>query len=241
MMLSQCFLVLFWLFSHVETVTVSTDQHTGAEIGKHVILKCTFDQIDNNPTVMWEKVGVKQTVHQYKGNVDDFSEQHGNYTKRTEIDGSTIKKGDASLTLKNVNIWDEGIYKCSVSNDHGFGEAFMNLSVWAKSTVGIRILWKSNGSDVLSCQSSGWYPAPDVTWSDTFGNNLYKDCETKMIRDSSGLFHVSHDLKQMHNSQSQYVCSIQHEWMAEPERTRVAFTDGATMIRMDDGKGSPDL
>lgn len=243
MMMSLCSLLLCLLFGHIETFTVSFNEQTTSEVGKHVILKCNFNSNgDSNPTVIWEKVGVDQTVHKYSRNRNDLSEQHKNYTKRTELHGISVDKGDASLTLKNVNIWDEGSYKCSVNNDNGFGEVLMHLSVWAHSTE-IYIVWKSDGSgnDILSCQSSGWYPEPEVSWKDKDGNNLNDVSETNMTRGSDGFFSVEHDLKQKHDSKNQYICSKKHKMMAKTHRARAVFTDGATMVRIDDGSPSSDL
>ncbi|XP_038657939.1 V-set domain-containing T-cell activation inhibitor 1 isoform X2 [Scyliorhinus canicula] len=239
MTLSLYPLLICLLFSHIIVAfIVSTDQHTAAEVGKQVVLRCTCDSNgDSNPTVIWEKVGVEQTVHLYRGNVDDLQEQHKNYTKRTGLHAISANKGDASLTLKNVNIWDEGKYRCSVSNGNGFGEAFVDLAVWAINAEDMHILWKQDGSgrDFLSCQTSGWYPKPTVSWNDKNGNDLNGVSETTMTRDENGFFHVQYDLKQQHDSSNQYICSVKHKWMAAPERTRAAFTDGSTLIRLDDG------
>ncbi|XP_041067464.1 V-set domain-containing T-cell activation inhibitor 1-like [Carcharodon carcharias] len=241
MMLSLCCLLL--CFSHVEMFTVSSDQHIAAEAAKDVTIKCTFTgNGDSNPTVIWEKVGVSQTVHKYQENKNDFSEQHSNYTKRTELRGSLVNKGDASLTLKNVNIWDEGTYMCRVSTHGGFGEASVDLSVWATNNDGIHIFWKSeHDREVLSCQSEGLYPEPKVSWVDKYGQNLDEDCETTLTRDDKGLFKVQHDLKKWHDSRNQYICSVHHEFHAVPQLARVAFTDGRTIVRVDDGNASSDL
>ncbi|XP_067849049.1 V-set domain-containing T-cell activation inhibitor 1 [Heptranchias perlo] len=227
---------LFLLFICCETITVSSDKHSVAEVGKDVTLTCIFEG-DSNPTVIWEKEGVTGTVHMYLNNKDDFSEQHVNYTKRTEVHGSSASKGNASLTLKNVRIWDEGSYKCSVNTNKGFGEAEVNLNVWAKSNDGIHISRKSD--EVLSCQSSGWYPAPTVTWHDKSGNNLNKDGKLTLTIDNNGLYNMTHDLKQHRNSKNQYICTIKHKWMED--RIRVVFSDMGAMIRLDDGKDSPEL
>ncbi|XP_078088798.1 V-set domain-containing T-cell activation inhibitor 1-like [Mustelus asterias] len=242
MMLLLCSLLFGLLFGHIETFIVSSDEDIAAEIGNHVILNCAFDSHgDSNPTVIWQKIGLDQTVHKYRENENDFSEQHKNYTKRTELHG--VNKGDASLTLKNVNIWDEGTYKCSVYNDNGFGDVLIHLSVWAQCTDGIHIVWKSdgNGNDMLSCQSSGWYPKPEVSWKDKHGNDLNEFAEVTLTRDNNGFFSVEHDLKQDHDSKNQYICSKKHQWMTEPLRARAVFTDGGTIVRIDDGSPPSDL
>ncbi|GCB78148.1 hypothetical protein scyTo_0020646, partial [Scyliorhinus torazame] len=108
---------------------------------------------------------------------------------------------------------------------------------------GMRILWKVDGSghEFLSCQSSGWYPKPKVSWKDKYGNDLNAVSEQNITPDNNGFFHVEHDLKQQHDSSNEYICSVKHEWMTAPQRIRAVFTDGLKMIRLDDGNPSLDL
>ncbi|XP_048397144.1 V-set domain-containing T-cell activation inhibitor 1-like [Stegostoma tigrinum] len=242
MLRALCCLILLQ-FPQFEAFDVICDQDVVTAVGKDVTLKCTFGKGDSNPTVIWEKVGEEQSVHEYRNDADDFSEQHRNYTKRTALGGSRVKGGDASLTLKNVNVWDEGRYKCSVNIIDGFGDATVVLSVWARGSGNVGIVWKSNGDngDVLTCQSSGLYPAPEIKWEDKHGKNLNEVSETNLTRDKNGLYSVDHYLKQNHDSKNQYICSVWHKYMGKPQRARVAFTDGNSMIRLDDGEPSLDL
>uniref|UniRef100_UPI00398F7B35 V-set domain-containing T-cell activation inhibitor 1 n=1 Tax=Pristiophorus japonicus TaxID=55135 RepID=UPI00398F7B35 len=240
MMSSLHCLVLFSLLIYSEELTISSDQATDAEIGKHVTLKCTFDSVANsNPTVVWEKAGVDGTVYKYKENKDDLSKQHVNYTGRTELNGSSIHSGAASLTLKNVNIWDEGTYTCRISASNGFDAKSVNLFVWAQVIDGLHI--SLTPDEMLLCHSLGWYPAPEITWSDTSGNILDKDCDTTLTTDNNGFFNVSHVLKQ-HNLEDQYICSIKHKWMAKPQHIRAAFSlGGKNMLHFVAENNSPGL
>ncbi|XP_072441326.1 V-set domain-containing T-cell activation inhibitor 1-like [Chiloscyllium punctatum] len=244
MMLSLCCLLLSLLFPQFETFTLTCDRYIDSEIGKTVILKCSFESRSNsNPVVIWEKVGEKQTIHEYRDNRDDFSEQHKNYTKRTAIAGNAVNRGDASLTLKDVNVWDEGTYKCYVSTNHGFDDEIIELSVWAKGTGDIHISWQTDGdnNDVLTCKYSGLYPVPKISWKDTHGNDLNSINKTNPSRDENGLYHVEHYLKRERDDKNQYVCSVHHKWMAKPKAARAVFTNGHNMIQLDDGEPSPDL
>ncbi|XP_062906791.1 V-set domain-containing T-cell activation inhibitor 1 isoform X1 [Mobula hypostoma] len=217
---------------------VGCEQEPTTEIGRSVTLECSFDCNGQcTPAVKWEKNPGSEILYEYKESKSDFSNQHANYSKRIEVDENSINNGKAFLTLKNVHLWDEGDYVFFVSTDGGYGEASVHLPVWA-STDGIHVSWDSD-SDILSCQSSGWYPAPEVTWKDRHGNALTVHNEIK-LRESDGYFNVTNDLKVI-DKMNHYICSMKHNWMDKPKQTRVIFSDGKHLIRVDNGEKPSDL
>ncbi|XP_072901529.1 butyrophilin subfamily 1 member A1-like [Hemitrygon akajei] len=231
-------LVCSLLLVPVDAFKVACDREPTAEIGKDITFKCTFDCNGHcTPAVKWEKKAGSEILYEYKESKSDFSNQHANYSKRIQVDENSINNGKAFLTLKKVHLWDEGDYSFFVSTDGGYEEVSVHLSVWA-STDGIHVFWDSN-SNVLSCRSSGWYPAPDVMWKDKHGNALPADDEIK-LRESDGYFNVTNDLKII-DKMNHYICSKMHKWMAEPKQTRVIFSDGNHLISVDNGEKPSDL
>ncbi|XP_051869732.1 V-set domain-containing T-cell activation inhibitor 1 [Pristis pectinata] len=232
-------LVCSLLLASVDSFQISCEQATDVEIGKDVTFNCTFECDGTcTPTVKWEKDHDAGILYEYKESKSDFSKQHANYSGRIEVSTDSINNGKVFLTLKNVSIWDEGTYIFRISTDGGFGKEDVHLSVWANMDD-IHIFWESD-SEVLSCMSSGWYPAPEVKWKDKFGNDLNEHSEKILMRESNGYFNVSHSLK-LFDEQNQYICSIWHKWMDKPKQTRVIFSDGKSLISVDDGEKSSDL
>ncbi|XP_069745315.1 V-set domain-containing T-cell activation inhibitor 1-like [Narcine bancroftii] len=226
------------LISSIDAFHLSCQQETNVEIGKDVTFECTFDcEGACDPAVKWEKEHVAGTLFEYRKNKSDFRKQNANYSGRIKVSERSINNGKAFLTLRNVNIWDEGIYVCSVSTDSGYGDGFVHLFVWAAPDI--QVFWNPN-SEVLSCQSSGWYPEPEVEWMDKHGNNLNKSSEIKVMRESIGFVNVSNNLK-VDNEKNHYICSKWHKWIQTPKRIRVAFSDGKTLIHINDAKKSVDL
>ncbi|XP_032889368.1 V-set domain-containing T-cell activation inhibitor 1 isoform X2 [Amblyraja radiata] len=226
-------LVFSILFASADAFTC--EPAIDVEIGKDVTFNCTFE-CDNPcvPWVIWKKDQVAGILYEYKEDKSDVSKQHANYSGRIEVDTSSFKEGKAFLTLKNVEIWDEGKYIVSNSTDNGYGAGFVQLSVWAATPI--KLFWNSK-MDMLSCQSSGWYPAPTVEWKDKSGNNLNKHSEI-IMRETNGHFNVIHNLK-VFDKQNQYICSMWHKWMKK--EYRAAFSEGTRLIRVDDGKNPSDL
>lgn len=227
-------LVFSILFASADAF-ITCEPATVVEIGKDVTFKCTFE-CDNPcvPRVRWEKDQVAGILYEYKEDKNDVSKQHANYSGRIEVVTSSFKEGKAFLTLKNVDIWDEGKYIVRISTDDGYGVGFVQLSVWAADPI--KLFWNSE-MDMLSCQSSGWYPAPTVEWKDKPGNDLNKHSEITM-REHNGHFNVTHDLK-VFDEQNQYICSMWHKWMKK--QTRAVFSKGQRLIQVDDGQKSSDL
>ncbi|XP_078265241.1 V-set domain-containing T-cell activation inhibitor 1-like [Rhinoraja longicauda] len=201
---------------------------TDTEIGKDVTFKCTFEcNHPCAPRVRWEKDQVAGSLYEYKEDKSDVSKQHANYSGRINVDALSFKEGKALFTLKNVQIWDEGKYIVSISTNNGYGVEIVQLSVWAAG--GINVNWDLE-MEMLSCWSSGWYPAPKVEWKDKSGTDLKKYSETIIERESNGHFNVTHNLNGF-NEQNQYVCSKWHKWMKK--QTRVGFTDGKHALHVD--------
>ncbi|XP_055500206.1 V-set domain-containing T-cell activation inhibitor 1 [Leucoraja erinacea] len=225
-------LVFSILFASADAFT-TCERATDVEIGKDVTFKCTFE-CDNPcvPWVRWEKDQDAGILYEYKEDKSDVSKQHANYSGRIEVDTSSFKEGKAFLTLKNVEIWDEGKYIVSVSTDNGYGPGFVLLSVWAAADH-VRVIMNSE-MDMLSCQSSGWYPAPTVEWKDKSGNDLNKHSEI-IMREPNGHFNVTHNLKE-YDIQNQYICSMWHKRMTK--QFRVVFSNGHRLIHVDRKKSS---
>ncbi|XP_072232823.1 butyrophilin subfamily 1 member A1-like [Leuresthes tenuis] len=78
-----------------------------------------------------------------------------------------LKSGDVSLKLEDVTIKDAGDYTCYVSSFQGYDSSTVNLQVTetGKSPL-LSVTWKDNNMVNVSCESEGWYPQPELQWSD---------------------------------------------------------------------------
>ncbi|XP_028419353.1 myelin-oligodendrocyte glycoprotein-like [Perca flavescens] len=71
----------------------------------------------------------------------ETDEQHPSYKGRVELVDRDLKDGDVSLTLKNVNINDQGIYECRVASGGSRRKKRANIdsepirTIWLDVTV----------------------------------------------------------------------------------------------------------
>ncbi|XP_039678157.1 coxsackievirus and adenovirus receptor-like [Perca fluviatilis] len=82
--------------------------------GENAILPCYADDISIR-LVKWTRADLKpDTVLLYRDGDLNTDDQHPSFKNRVELRDRDMKDGDVSLTLKNVNIIDSGIYECGV-------------------------------------------------------------------------------------------------------------------------------
>lgn len=91
------------------------------------ILPCTFPRGDD-ALIHWT-TGNDVRVHSYYANQDQLSSQDPRFRSRTSMFKDEIAKGNAMLQLKQVEVQDEGQYKCYTSTITGNQETFIKLKV----------------------------------------------------------------------------------------------------------------
>ncbi|XP_033877175.3 butyrophilin subfamily 3 member A2-like [Acipenser ruthenus] len=164
-MLLLCFSVLH---STAEATSLKTsDSPVKGMLSEEVSLPCSISPIsDATPlNISWLKKPNDLLVYSYHlGSSRAGSSFEGG---RANIDLSKLTRGDLTLTLLNLTFADEGTYLCQTTDSKREKvEKTVELEVWS---VGQRplILLSSLPTALsisLSCQSSGWAPAPQVSW-----------------------------------------------------------------------------
>ncbi|XP_059210877.1 butyrophilin subfamily 1 member A1-like [Centropristis striata] len=117
-----------------------------------------------------------------------------------------LKAGDVSLKLENVTIEDAGDYTCYVSSDQGYDRGSVTLVVTEIGNAPLlSAVWKQDNMVNMSCESEGWYPQPNLRWSDQ--KQVLTPKSLKFSKDSSGLQSV-------------------HSWILVPSSTEVSCSVG---------------
>ncbi|XP_037553056.1 butyrophilin subfamily 2 member A2-like [Nematolebias whitei] len=112
-----------------------------------------------------------------------------------------LKAGDVSLKLLNVTIEDAGNYTCYVSSSTDYDSSSVSLHVTETGTPPIlSAVWKGDMVNV-SCESEGWYPQPELHWSDR--NKDLINSNLVYTKDLAGLFSV-------------------HSWLLVPDSSEVS-------------------
>ncbi|XP_078619190.1 kin of IRRE-like protein 3 [Branchiostoma floridae x Branchiostoma japonicum] len=134
-------------------------QPTAALLGQTVKLRCSFDDLEMEDVVNW--FGPPDFQHISKGrNV------HKRYTRYSVVD-SNADFGEFNLEIRDVQLEDDGVYRCSTFSA---GEAVdARLTVIVPPAEPPEII--SNRRSVaagqplhISCRSRGGLPPPKLTW-----------------------------------------------------------------------------
>ncbi|XP_068616491.1 tapasin-related protein [Brachionichthys hirsutus] len=154
--------VIFLVFSHKKSVS--------APLRSDVVLTCGFKQqetpLSQEVEIEWrmQHRGKGQRVLEMK---TSLAGAEGSLAVNVERDGSTVNasrvvsEGDASVTLSNLKVPDEGTYICTVTLGLFHGQQAIRLHVAQPPHVSLseeKLVFKSKSPQTLSCHSARYYP-----------------------------------------------------------------------------------
>uniref|UniRef100_A0A671TL08 Ig-like domain-containing protein n=1 Tax=Sparus aurata TaxID=8175 RepID=A0A671TL08_SPAAU len=143
---------------HVQVVGPA--QPVVAAVGQDIVLPCHLEPAANasEMTVEWTRPDLEpRFVYVWRDGVELESKKHPVYEGRTSVFSDELKRGNISLKLSRVRISDEGRYRCFIPD---VGDS------------SVQLIPGNSGHVVLQCESTGWYPEPEVFWLDGEGNLL---------------------------------------------------------------------
>ncbi|XP_069771711.1 uncharacterized protein [Narcine bancroftii] len=218
--------ILFWISS---TPSGALDQLVVrgpldpivAVVGEDVVLDCQLviigNKIPDNMELHWINVALSYTspVHTYMGGADDLSQQAPAYKGRTHLFSEQISQGNLSLKLSDVQVSDNGQYKCLVTSKPIHEEVKMTLNVVGRGNQPwIEMVdYVSNGIR-LACLSEGWFPKPDIQWMNEIGNNVTEQMTATYREGSHGLYVVRSTV--VVNSANAYFCRMSTKGLGQP-------------------------
>uniref|UniRef100_A0A4W3GFL0 Ig-like domain-containing protein n=1 Tax=Callorhinchus milii TaxID=7868 RepID=A0A4W3GFL0_CALMI len=171
-----------------------------ATAGSHVVLvcKCSVSLRPEGVEIRWFRTRFDSPVYLYSEGRPQLEEQDEVYRRRAQLSTERLTEGFASLTLTDVRVTDNGTFTCFVDYDGSNEDAKIQLQVTGQScsprvrTCTGRTL---NGGVRLLCESSGWFPAPEVVWNDDRGQNLTPVSVATVREDSKGFFSVESQIE----------------------------------------------
>ncbi|XP_048039406.1 butyrophilin subfamily 1 member A1-like [Megalobrama amblycephala] len=153
------------------TVVVPRDQ-TVAHVGFTVTLPCWITPPENAEAleIRWYRHDqfANPVLFYQHGKIQDLQEEsYRNRTSLTRCSGQSggLKDGDVSLRLEKLTVQDEGLFHCYVSGESTYGSQEMVLKVTALGSTPVLFPQPLDDGRVnISCNSSGWYPEPNIMW-----------------------------------------------------------------------------
>ncbi|XP_072406127.1 butyrophilin subfamily 3 member A3-like isoform X1 [Chiloscyllium punctatum] len=200
-----------------------------AIVGEDAVLDCYLvpQVFVNNMVVRWFKSDIRLPVHAYRNGQDDTAAQHQAYRKRTELFQDEVSKGNVSLRIKNTRVSDEGKYLCTVDDTANFEETTIELKVGALG----REHWiqidgyRKNGIQLM-CESNGWFPQPQISWTGGNGQNLTAQSEINYRRDLNGLVNVQSSVAVTKDATNSFKCLLQNKLLKEEQEAEIQIADG---------------
>uniref|UniRef100_I3KLM5 B30.2/SPRY domain-containing protein n=1 Tax=Oreochromis niloticus TaxID=8128 RepID=I3KLM5_ORENI len=164
-------------------------QQIVALLGDDVHLPCVLETpVDvSNMLLEWKKTDpAPGFIYVWDKKEENIKFKLPSYMGRTSLSFDKLKHGDISLTLSQVQLPDQGLYRCFVPE---LGQkSFIDLVV--ASTPVIKVMSNVSSRVVLQCESAGWYPEPELLWLDGEGN-LPSAGPTETLRGPDDLYTVS--------------------------------------------------
>ncbi|XP_041434555.1 uncharacterized protein LOC108704224 [Xenopus laevis] len=208
------FLILPWAVLGLEVIAPPSQQTL---LGSTLLLPCTF-RVENSQVIskflaiLWYFGDTEILRYDNKGKEIIHS--------RVTVDEKGFLQGNASITLSNVTISDEGTYRCLVIHSPSKQEKKISLKVQAVPGVHIikkALIKQKEGS--LQCLVTDYYPqAIKVTWL-LNGNALTRSTSGSPRQNVDGTFRVNSSVTLLPSEiQDNMVigCQVQHESYPRP-------------------------
>ncbi|XP_050163578.1 butyrophilin subfamily 1 member A1-like [Myiozetetes cayanensis] len=195
-------------------------------VGQDTILPCTISSTKplDNPEVQWRKItdGHPEDIYTYR---HSGGEPVQKYRGRTSMPGDGFSTGNVSLTLKNVQPADEGMYSCTVTSRDWSAYTTTKLSIAGTGEVFLEILGPQGTGLKLGCRSHGWLPEPTVQWVTEDGQGLFAD--TEIHQDSRKLFSVWSRVTVTGEEVGKVTCQILNPLVQMEKKTTVRLSGAA--------------
>uniref|UniRef100_A0A671TQR2 Ig-like domain-containing protein n=2 Tax=Sparus aurata TaxID=8175 RepID=A0A671TQR2_SPAAU len=193
-------------------------------VGEDVVLPCRLEPpLDAvSKSVEWARPDLDpRFVHVWHEGRDVLVNQNPSYRGRTSVSINKLRQGDLSLLLSAVKLSDHGLYRCYFPQKSK--ESTVELVVGSVSTPVISTT-KYNSSFIDSqCESTGWYPEPEVFWLDGEGN-LLSAGPTETVRGPDDLYTVSSRVTVEKRHSNSFTCRVQQNHINQITETNIQIS-----------------
>ncbi|XP_069930901.1 butyrophilin subfamily 1 member A1-like isoform X2 [Oryctolagus cuniculus] len=181
-----------------------------AELGGDAILPCSLFPPMNAEDMELRLFRTKfsEEVFVYRNRREQHEEQMPQYAGRTSLVTNLLTHGEAAVHIQKVQASDNGTYTCFFQKGGRYAEAILELQVAGLgSAPQVHIEGLEQDGVRVVCKASGWFPKPQVQWTDLSGKKFLEFSEAH-AQDAAGLFSVEAALVVRDSSAGSVSCSI---------------------------------
>ncbi|MGH0180055.1 UNVERIFIED_CONTAM: hypothetical protein FKN15_002699 [Acipenser sinensis] len=197
-------------------------------VGEDIVLPCqvSTEIKTEDLQVRWYRERFNDPIYEYKDGKEVSEKQNKEYQGRTSLLDQQLGGGVLSLVLREVRVSDEGKYTCYAGTSKWYEEPEMELQVQALgSDPVIHIEEHLKRIIMLSCVSLGWYPQPEMYWTDGAGRNVTTLTQPSIQRDGNGLYSIRSHLRVKQNDNVGVSCLVIQKRQRREMKSRLQISE----------------
>ncbi|KAM8747571.1 butyrophilin subfamily 3 member A3-like [Acanthopagrus schlegelii] len=206
---------------------IAPSQPIVATVGDDIILPCHLKPEADvvAMTLEWTRSDLKPIfVHVRRASQDLLRSKHPSFTGRTSVSIDELKHGNVSLKLSKVKPSDAGRYQCYIPKLNTGSVVELIVGAASSLIISLSEIIRNKGAVVLQCESTGWYPEPEVFWLDGEGN-LLSAGPTETVRGPDDLYTVSSRVTVEKRHSNSFTCRVQQNHTNQTREAQIHVPD----------------
>ncbi|XP_047590608.1 butyrophilin subfamily 1 member A1-like isoform X2 [Lutra lutra] len=198
-----------------------------AMLGTDTVLPCRVSPAMNveSMELRWFRSQFSEAVYVYKDGMEQAGEQLVDFKGRAELVKDYITEGRVAVRIYGLRISDNGIYKCFFQKGSDYEEATLELKVIGLgSGPRVFMVGPEDKGIKLTCTGKGWFPQPEVQWTDARGEKIPSLSEDEN-QDDDGLFQIEASLIVRDSSKTEVSCSMKNPFFGQEQVETISIPE----------------